>query len=430
MRTLTCLLLLLFALAAHAAEPGRESFDAGVAAYRSGDVAGALTAFEQARDAGYDTPQLRFNLGLCYYRLERYAESRAQFEALRSQPGYAGVADFHLALIAAREGNEGGARDLWRSLERGPDAALAQRASAALERLSAPESAPGATGYLLAGVGYDDNPVLLDESVQPAGGIGSAEADVFAVFTAPLGGTARAATVLHAGAWLKDYFEDNGADQRGLFVGLARETADRARRGSFGLDASASTLDGEDFLRIVSVDAMRGVALTAAGARYLAQLSRIDAAEPYGHLEGWRARLGASRAWRAGEGLLRLGYEFEANDRQDLADGNEFFSHSPLRHRFDLALERPTGRGSWRWTLRWRESRSRDPDRYTQGMAVVEQRRTESLLQAGVQWRRAFARDLYWLLEYQYSSNDATPDAFDYTRNAGLLGLEWTPVGK
>jgi tetratricopeptide (TPR) repeat protein len=408
---------------------GRVEFDAGVAAYRAGDPAGALRAFERARQTGYDTPQLQFNLGLCYYKLRRYPEARAQFESLRGHEGYAGVADFHLALIAAREGDRDRARGLWRALEGGADGGLAQRASVALGRLEGGAPDPVSAGYLLVGAGYDTNPALLDESLQPAGGGESANTELFGALSLPLAGTARAHTALRLGAYLKDYGEDLGLDQRGAFAGLWRELDDGARRLSLGLDASTSEFDGERFLDVVTLLAQRAPS-SGTGWRLGAQVSDIRAPGAYTNLDGWRARLSAARAWRARGALALLGYELELNERADRTDGNEFFSSSPRRHRFDAALEHPWGtRGSLRWTLRYRDSRYADPDVFLDGAVPREVRREEQLAQAGVQLRRRLGRETFALVEIQYGRNASTREPYDYDRGTGLLGLEWVPVG-
>lgn len=427
-----CLLLLALALAAPAwaQAPGSSEFAAGVAAYRAGDPAAALRHFERARALGDDSPQLHFNLGLTYYQLRRLPEARAQFEALRRDPGYEGIADFHLALVAARAGDRERAEAMWRALERGPDAALAQRARAALARLEAARAPFPATGYLLAGAGYDSNPALLDESVQPAGAGASAGVELFGAFGTPLSGTARAATVLRGGAYLKDYAEDNGADQRGLFAGISRERDDGTRRLGYGIEASASDYDGEPFQRMVGVQASRSPH-AGSGWRLGAQLGRITAADAYAHLEGWRARAGVARLFQAGGAQARAGYDVEYNDREDLDTGNEFFSHSPLRQRLEAVVEHPAGaRTSLRWTARYRDSRYRDPDRYRDGAVPREERRHERLAQAGLQLRRRLGREAFALLELQYSRNAATPAAFDYDRGVVLLGLEWVPVAR
>jgi tetratricopeptide (TPR) repeat protein len=412
----------------HAAEPGRAEFDAGVAAYRARDVAGALASFERARAAGYASPQLGFNLGLCYYRLRRYAEARAQFEALRAEPAFAAVADFHLGLIAAREGDRARAESLWRSLENGPDAALAQRAGVALGRLDHGRAEPVRSGYLLLAAGYDSNPALLDESLQPPDGGESAEFDVLAAFNWPLSGSARRFTALRGGAYLKDYAEDLGQDQHGAFAGLSREFDDGARRLSYALDWSTSTYDGEPLLDVTTLSVQRAPS-KGPGWRAGVQASHIRAPATYAPLEGWRARVNLARVMRTGRALTRLGYEFEYNDREDFLLGADFVSHSPLRHRVELLVDHPLGaRTTVRWSLRHRDSRNRDPD--TSGGGLVSERHEEQLSQAGVQLRRRLGPATFALAEVQYSRNTATPDTYEYDRATALLGLEWTPTGR
>jgi tetratricopeptide (TPR) repeat protein len=411
-----------------AAEPGRAEFEAGVAAYRAGAVAGARASFERARAAGYGTPQLRFNLGLCYYRLQRYPEARAEFESLRGAPGFAAAADFHLGLIAAREGDRARAEGLWRALQDGPDAALARRAGVALGRLDHGRAEPIRSGYLLVAAGYDTNPALLDESLQPADGGESAAVDVLGAFNWPLSGSARAFTALRGGAYLRDYAADVGQDQHGAFAGLSRELDDGARRLSWGLDWSTSTFDGEPLLDVTTL-AVQRTPSRGSGWRAGVQSSQVTAPPAYAHLEGWRARASLGRAMRTGSALTRLGYEFEYNDREDFALGADFASHSPLRHRVELVVDHRLGaRTTLRWSLRHRDSRYRDPD--TSGGGLVAERRTEQLSQAGVLLRRRLGRATFALAEVQYSRNAATPARFEYDRATALLGLEWTPSAK
>jgi len=430
MRTLLTCLLLVLAATALAQAPGSAEFEAGVSAYRAGDYARALAQFERARSLGYDSPQLRFNLGLSYYQRRRLPEARAQFEALRRDPGFEGIADFHLALVAARQGDRARARALWRALEQGPDAALAQRAGVALARLEAGRVPLPVTGYVLAGLGYDSNPVLLDESVQPAGAGGSPAVELLGLVSVPLAGAARAATVMRGGAYLKDYVDDVGADQHGLFAGLWREFDDGRRRLGFALEASISDYDGEPFQRIAGVQVLRSPG-SRGGWRFTAQAGYVGAADAHAHLEGWRARAGVGHQARAGRVKLRLGYDVELNDREDQRRGGEFFSHSPLRQRVEAIAEHPAGAGTTlRWSARYRDSRYRDEDRFLEGAVLREERRVERLWQAGVQARRRLGRETFALLELQHSRNAATPEVFDYDRTTALLGLEWVPLGE
>lgn len=56
-----------------------------VEAERSGDFAGAVSAFEQLIRAGADTPELRSNLGIAYFQLHQYAKALHEFDLVRAK---------------------------------------------------------------------------------------------------------------------------------------------------------------------------------------------------------------------------------------------------------------------------------------------------------------------------------------------------------
>lgn len=417
---------------AHAAEPGMAEFESGVALYRAGNHEQALAAFLEARRQGLDIPNLHFNLGLSYYRQARYPEARGAFERLRQFSGYAAIADFHLGLVAAREGERTRAAALWRGvISTAPETALRDRAQIALGRLDTGPAATVATAYVLAAAGRDTNPALVDESVQPAGENESTSLELFGAFDYPLATQSAAAIILRGGVYARSYTGDNGLDQYGGFAGVSREQAAGQRHRSYFADAGSSYLDGERFANTFSAGAQTSPATRASGLTLRGQLSRIAAAEPYGYLEGWRLRGDAELGGRTGPARLRAGYQFELNDREDLVSGAEFFSHSPLRHRLTLSLDQPVSARWWlQWSLRYRHSRYRDPNRFMDGGTPREERRIEDLVQAGAQARRHMSAVFNGLLEYQYSRNTSAMDVFDYDRHVVLFGLEWMPRGQ
>src|SRR6185503_18700962 len=101
----------------------------------------------------------------------------------------------------------------------------------------------------------------------------------------------------------------------------------------------------------------------------------------------------------------------------------------PLRNQLTLAVDHAfDARWSARGTVRYRASHYRksnrvlDPDGTLRSLWRIEQ-----LAQADVQVRRRLGPTLNALLEYQFSFNDSTIDAFNYRRHLGLVGVEWTP---
>jgi tetratricopeptide (TPR) repeat protein len=423
MRTLLACLLLVLVPPALAQAAGSAAFDAGVAAYRAGQTAEALAAFRQAQAAGLDTPQLHLNLGLSCYRLGRHDEARAAFERLREFPDYRHIADFHLGLVAARQGERGRAEALWRGVERdAPQQALRDRARVARARLGG--RAGSASGYVLVAVGHDSNPALLDESLQPSG-TGSASTELLGVADLPLGAAAGGTLWAQAGAYSRGYSESGAPDQSGLFAALARERHGASRRRD-ALEASTSRLDGEPFIDLFAAASEARPRVGEAGAAWRVQLARLEADAAHDYLDGWRLRAELEHHGRR----VRYGALLELNDRADLDTGTEFFSHSPVRVRLGFDLDRPAGAWTLRWSLRDRYSAYLDPNRVLDGGGtLVEQRRSENLVQAGLRARRPLARDANLLLEYQYQHNTSSVDGFDYDRHLLLTGLEWLPRG-
>src|SRR5260370_23854946 len=87
-----------------AATPGEQALDQGIKAFRAGNYQAALQSFLDARQAGLDTPGLRYDLGATYYRLGRYAEAEREFQALAPDPKWAPLASYNLGLTAPRAG--------------------------------------------------------------------------------------------------------------------------------------------------------------------------------------------------------------------------------------------------------------------------------------------------------------------------------------
>ena len=416
------------ALGAGDQAPQPDPFEKGVEAYRAGDYAAALAAFLEARPAGWSAANLQFNLGLTYYKLRRYDEARAVFQQLRQYPGYAPIADYHLALIAAQLGERERAIELLQPIAASaPQAAMRDRAGIALGRIEpAPSSGPGA--FISVAAGYDSNAALLDEGAQPAGGSDSPNVDLLATYESVVSHTEARDYDLLGGGYVREYAEENGLDQAGAFATLSREReAGEDHRIRASLEAAASALEGHHFLD--AFGASYGIAprIGAGGGALGAQLTRVEAASAYGYLEGWRLRGNASWTARSGTSRWRLSDLFEANDRADLAVGPDFFSHSPIRNGVALAVPR-NGPAGWhvQWNLGYRYSWYRDPDR--SGPTV--ERRIDTLLEAGARIARQLSSGLFFFADYQFSRNDSSIDAFTYDRHLLQVGVEWTSRGR
>jgi hypothetical protein len=403
---------------------GADAFQTGVVEYRAGRFEQALSAFLRADQEGYQSPNLDLNLGLTYYRLRRYEHARVHFERLREAPGFAAIAEYHLGLVAARQHRRDAARLHFETAMRtAPNPKLKQLARTALQRMDGAPAASRTFYYALVGAGYDGNPALLSQDIDPLNGADdSGYAELVGLAQWPLAGFA-----LNAGVHARKYFSVDGLDQSGAQIGLQRMLGGDGRYGRAALQAETIRVDGRRLLNIVSGEWQGSSARAGAGPRLWLRVSGLDASDAFAHLDGWRLRAGADWRRTMGGATVRSGYEFEFNDRRDLRVGEEFFSHSPMRHQVYVRARQGAGqRLSVDWRGRVRHSIYRDANRFmTDDGVFSEKRRTESLLSAGAVARLRGGEHWSWLLEYRFDRNRANLDVFDYSRHLTLLGVEW-----
>src|SRR5512143_2665420 len=162
---------LLMAVGAVQAQP-QEPFAAGAAAFGQGDYPRALSLFQRALAEGADSAALRYNIGVCQYRVGDYAEAEAAFRGLAARfPSFAALAEYNrgLALLALHRSDDA-AVAFTRARTEG-DERLAALAQSALSELAATRESPAPPrwrGYFSVAAGHDDNVALVDELSLPA----------------------------------------------------------------------------------------------------------------------------------------------------------------------------------------------------------------------------------------------------------------------
>jgi tetratricopeptide (TPR) repeat protein len=421
------LALFLCAVPAPAGAQGGPHFDEAVKAFRAGDYDTALQRFLRAQQAGLDTPGLRYNLGVTYYRLQRYAEAERAFQALARDPQWHALAHYNLGLTVQRMGDHRLARTYFDVAHRATtDPNLRTLAGVALERLAGASLPPRAGTLVSLAGGYDSNPALYTDNTAAGGRNGGDYfGEALAVTTRNLAGDAALGWNAHGALILRKYLDQGEFDLQGLRGGVSRDTDAGGTQTSVGASYGVVYFDGALLEQAASLDLQRRTLLDAGGdLRLRYHLARIGGGGNYPQLDGWQQQLTVDTgfAWR--RALLRAGYRAEMEDRRDLAQGNDFLSYSPKRHGLFAAAELPDVAG-WQidTRLEYRASRYRDPYRLENGTRVVERKDERYGLslrgsrEAGA-GRRAF-------VEFSYYRNDSSIDEYDYRRSQLLAGVEF-----
>ncbi len=395
-------------------------FSAGSQAFSRGDFAAAVAAFEAARAAGLRGPAVIYDIGVCQYKLGRYADAERTFaELAASYETMRELAEYNRGLALTRQGRSTDARVSFERARRGSDAKIAALADAMLARLAAPARRPSAvrgaadrvatdTYRLLdLNVGYDDNVALVDEAALPVGI--SAKSPLLEVFGAFRGRPHPSGPLrVDGSAYVVRYGRAGDFDQTAVRLGAGYEW-----------DASAWLLGAEPYYTRSSLagsafERRFGAAVTArrplgSGSVQLelAHESINDLDARFDYVAGTRDRVSVDFRERRGRGRLSLGVASERNDRQ----GPGVSPHrSELYAGFEYSLP-----------LRWRVGAQGylRSSRYAD-LAVP---RNEDLTQFSLTASRDLASGWTFEGECLVGHNDSNDPTFSYERTRFAFGL-------
>ncbi|MCK7579436.1 MAG: tetratricopeptide repeat protein [Chromatiales bacterium] len=184
-------LVLWLVAAAVQAAGGEEHFQAGLSAFRGGDYRQALTRFEQARRAGYDSATLDYNVGVSHYKLGDYQQARSALQRAARSPELRGVAYYTLGLTALRLDEPQQALSWFEQVRAATTdeslQALAARQVASLE--STPRDPPREwLANVAVNAGYDDN--IVDPVSETGRALGDSLFELLALASGPVAGAA------------------------------------------------------------------------------------------------------------------------------------------------------------------------------------------------------------------------------------------------
>lgn len=401
--------------AAAAAEAAERAFEAGVEAAERGDNEEALRHYLRARRAGRESAALHHNMGSAYYRLGRYDEARAAFLRAAGYPRMAAVSYYNLGRVAEATGDADEARHWFRrARDVATSEALARRAA---EKLGV-EYRPDEDHSVYAEVfgGYDSNPRLA--SVDDLAGRdreGDLVAGGLVTGRRLLDGDWRDGSVLVGTAYADTHLDLDDQDLTLVEGGLGLNRRLGAWQTRYRATAQRLWLGGDGLL-----SGLRGEARAERplGERYDLDLrlrvEQLSGDDGFDYLDGTRQALRTRLRGDHGLWRWRLAYTHERNDRDDLTDGNEFFSVSPVRDELALDLERYLfGPYTGELGVAWRDSRYPDNEERNND---VEAKREDRRVELTLGLSRPLP-DLWTLrLEARYRDNDSNFDEFDYER--------------
>lgn len=385
----------------------------GNAAFERGDYAAALGFFEAGRDSVITGPAVHYNIAVCQYKLERYAEAGETFAFIaRAYPGMAGLAEYNLGLVTQRMGDTAAAAEHFLRAYRlsGDNETVRVLASNQLAEIE-PEEQPASSWSGAFGVraGYDDNIALRDTAGISSGvTTESPLLDVFASASKPFSGQPGGLR-FEGSVYGIRYFDADDFDQNEISVGAVYEWQPGSWRIGAGAYTGASWLGGDAFDRRIGVGVAGyrslGGSASANLAYYYDDISEGD--DIFNGISGKRHHVVARYRRHFSDGrrvLVRLRHE--NNDRLDPGV-------SPTRTGLSIDYRHLPDTG-WGFEAGASYRRSRF------GNAAVS--RTENLLSARSALTRRLVGDWILLVEYRHSNNDSNDPEFSYDQNSLTIG--------
>jgi hypothetical protein len=383
-------------------------FADGERAFAAGEYREALRLFAAARAAGSTGPSGYYNIGVSQYLLREYGAAEATFAMLAAEfPAMRELAEYNRGLALRADDNLDQARVAFARARSSTDEKIAALANAQLREIGVPPPAaePSWSGYLLSGLGYDDNVALLDDLVLPASQSSSPLAEILGVLSRDFG--ARPLRIDASGYSVR-YPDVGELDQTALRVALTTEKEVGLWALAVGPTLGRSTVDGDGFEELIGAD-LRLRRAFGAGFEFEARavFDAIDAGEArFAYLDGSRQQLRLAVQHLA-TGRFRAGYDVESNDRADP-------SVSASRKRWSLVYR-------WRLSSTWTADAALAyrTSRYSE--ATVP--RTEDLLELSFAASRELSSGWTLGADYRWSDNDSTVTEFAYEAQRVALSL-------
>lgn len=413
--------------------PPRELMAEGVAAFQAGQLVRARDLLERANAAGLDSPSLRYNLGVVYYRLAMYERSRQQFAALLDTR-HRGLARYNLGLVAQADGRVDDARAWFgQVVDEAKQDKLRQLALRHLDRPAPMRPGPW-LGFAAIGAGYEDNLSLLPETA--ASDLSDSFGELILAGQGPLltldADTDSAESIdLSASLYRRQYASEDDFNNDAMQLGLAWTSERREGRRQARLKRSYFRIGDQsrEYHTTLELNARQYGCWQDDGigrcdlALAVTRVTPFDGFEPY---EGMRYLAAAGYRVRMGYWQPRLQLQLEHNDREDLARNGQFISVSPRRQ--ELAAEL-TYLGLDRLTLgaelAYRYSDYPDPYTLSAGSGRESGRRVDHRYLVGLETNFRLSAAWSVTAEASYRKNESSLSQYSYDNQVVQFSLDY-----
>ncbi len=419
------LLVILMALSGFAsplvAATSQDEFKKGAESFNQGNYAAAVKTFKKAEAQGMKSPALYYNLAGSYYKLAEYKKSAEYFQKVRKYKSMQSLAEYNLGLIALKNNDKKSAKNWFSSVAKNSkDAKLVVLAENKLKGTTVRKKSSWLTkewtAYLSGSLGYDNN-----VNFAPLG-ITTEKSDNFSEVVTSVdylfSGDRKNGWLAEAYFYNINYFNENIYDEYEYGIGVKNNLQlSRNWQSNYSLDMSKINYGGEDYQTITKLSGEVRNSLSRNQRLYLRYVYEDIKSDKaiFDYLEGWRQKLRAEYRLYRKQDNIRIYYEFELNNRNDLSVTSGVYSYSPTRH---TVRGKYTSKLSREWHLVGDLSY-----RASDYPTTANQDRQDDRVKAAVYLDYRFAKDFRLRTKVDYADNSSTENIFAYKRTVYSLGL-------
>lgn len=391
------------------AAAGDNDFKQGLKAFRAEQYDSAVKSFEQARRKGNKSSALFYNLGVSYYKTKHYPEAEQAFTQLLNDDKFRQLAQYNLGLVNLELKKTLAAVDwFYLASAKDGDPKITALANRMLDIYDPQKPKQTVSGIISLAYGHDSNVNIV--STESPTHESDTYLELFGFVNIPAG-----PVVINADLYRQDYQTVNSADFTQLNAGVLYPTKASGWNLTPSVYLAKSELGGDSYETIIDARFEAITRLTPKSELLLRyRYSDISAdAAAYDYLAGSRQQFRAQHTSDTAAGQLRLRYELEVNDRQNLPTAN----YSPTRNTLRARLKQ-LFTGSWQFKeeLEWRNSQ------YGEAAGIT---RDDTRYQLTLAADNRFSKDWHAGLRYTYTDNNSNLASETYTREDAQIYVDW-----
>ena len=395
----------------HAVEVSDLNFKKGISQFKGKNYSSALYYFKKSSQSGNSSAILHFNFGVTYYKLNQYSPAKRHFHLSAKNKKLRQISHYNLGLVFEKQFKKRSAIKWYKKSISSKKNVINKLAINKIKQLSQPKK--NITKKVTAGInlalGYDDN-VTSAASNSPSN-MGDSYIELYSYIKAAITNKTKINASLYQLKYLNEPEENYSFYSIGLEHLLKKNKWEILPEISF----LKSYIDGSSYQNIFNTK-VSGKYLfkntSKIDLRYRLSIIKSDNAL-YRYLDGLRHQFRTEYKRKIKKTHLRLRYQLEMNNRENLTTTN----YSPTRHTYRVRLGYKIKNN---WTMSGEVNLRKSKYASTANIS-----RDDTRLRFQLSANKKTKKHWFYGVRYSYTDNSSNITEESYTRNDIQAFTNW-----